>query len=455
MKYTILAILFCASCFAQVTLQPINGTDLFPAARGKINNNFNALGSAIPTNTSQITESGNLYFTGARAISAMSGLYQSPITNYSTISGLSGYPSTWTPPMASLTILGGIKVGANLSIDGSGVLSSTASTGGTVTNILGPLTANYLMMGNGGNDSGVSPGFFDSSSVLNSPNGYKGGTTNTGGSVWSGVTSGAAGIGVNDVAGTAIMYLLPSTNTTANQFFRDSGTVTCPTFAAGFPTTCHQLVGAAALTAIPNPTSATLGGVESIDCTSVVGHIVAISTSGVPSCTADAGATVGTINFWQISSFSSSAGQTFTANRTYVFGFTLPAQITSAVGILVKTVAVDNTANLYDIGLYNSGGTLVASTGAVAGSTLFGSSAGLVNMPFTVATTLPSGTYYWAVTTNCSGSCATFTTIVSALGTPYSTASGNATTGGALNGSITATTSWTSISNTHWFLIYK
>ena len=72
--------------------------------------------------TAQVTESGNLYFTAGRAQAAMAGLYQTPIsgapstwptlgtaaahaatdfqvalTAYSTISGLSGYPSTFPP----------------------------------------------------------------------------------------------------------------------------------------------------------------------------------------------------------------------------------------------------------------------------------------------------------------------------------------------------------------------
>jgi len=50
----------------------------------------------IPSTTAQITESGNLYFTAARAVSAMAGLYQVPIT------GAPGtWPSTW--PWASLS----------------------------------------------------------------------------------------------------------------------------------------------------------------------------------------------------------------------------------------------------------------------------------------------------------------------------------------------------------------
>ncbi len=52
---------------------------------------------------------------------------------------------------------------------------------------------------------------------------------------------------------------------------------------------------------LPNPSASTLGGIESLDCTGS-GHVVKISTSGVPTCAADGGvnlnqaAPTGTIN---------------------------------------------------------------------------------------------------------------------------------------------------------------
>lgn len=54
-------------------------------------------------------------------------------------------------------------------------------------------------------------------------------------------------------------------------------------------------------TQLPNPSASTLGGVQSLDCTGS-GHIVKISTAGVPTCAADGGANqnqgapTGTIN---------------------------------------------------------------------------------------------------------------------------------------------------------------
>ena len=64
---------------------------------------------AIPATTAQIAESGNLYFTPARVLSAMAGLYQAPIT---------GAPSTWpvTWPWASLS---GVPSFATVATSGS------------------------------------------------------------------------------------------------------------------------------------------------------------------------------------------------------------------------------------------------------------------------------------------------------------------------------------------------
>jgi hypothetical protein len=72
---------------------------------------------------------------------------------------------------------------------------------------------------------------------------------------------------------------------------------------ATFPSSGTVMTTTTAVTAtqLPNPTASTLGGVESLDCTGS-GHIVKISTSGVPSCAADTGANqtqgapTGTIN---------------------------------------------------------------------------------------------------------------------------------------------------------------
>ncbi len=63
----------------------------------------------------------------------------------------------------------------------------------------------------------------------------------TGFSCYSGITSGMICLSVADVAGSPIVYLMPSTAGTAGQFMADTGAVTCPTLPASAPATCHQM----------------------------------------------------------------------------------------------------------------------------------------------------------------------------------------------------------------------
>ena len=89
---------------------------------------------------------------------------------------------------------------------------------------------------------------------------------------------------------------------------------------AVFPSSGTVMITTTGVTAaqMPNPTASTLGGVESLNCTGS-GHLVAISTSGVPSCAADGGANLnqgaptGTINGAN-TSFTLSPTPTVSAN---------------------------------------------------------------------------------------------------------------------------------------------
>jgi len=67
-------------------------------------------------------------------------------------------------------------------------------------------------------------------------------STYSGAELFSGISSGGVALAAADTAGTAITYVLPSTNGAANQFLMDNGSVTCPTLDASIPSTCHGLV---------------------------------------------------------------------------------------------------------------------------------------------------------------------------------------------------------------------
>ena len=84
--------------------------------------------------------------------------------------------------------------------------------------------------------------------------------------------------------------ILPGGNGgTGSAFFSVSGPTALRTY--GFPDANSTIMAtstAVAASQLPVPSASTLGGVESIDCTGS-GHIQKISTSGVPTCAADAG----------------------------------------------------------------------------------------------------------------------------------------------------------------------
>ena len=97
----------------------------------------------------------------------------------------------------------------------------------------------------------------------------------------------------------------------------------------------------------------------------------------------------------------------FVQNKAQLWGIELPCNLTTSK-FEFYVVTTDNSSNLYDLGLVNSAGTVVAHTGATAGSTLLGASNGVwVSATISGApVTIPPGKLYVAITTNCSATCA-------------------------------------------------
>ena len=94
------------------------------------------------------------------------------------------------------------------------------------------------------------------------------------------------------------------------------------------------------------------------------------------------------------------------ANKMKVFGVVLPYAV-STTQLSYYVQAADNSANLYDLGIYDSSGTLKAHTGAIAGTTL-APSTGWKTLNWSGSTTLLPGRYLLAITSSCTSSCATF-----------------------------------------------
>jgi len=131
------------------------------------------------------------------------------------------------------------------------------------------------------------------------------------------------------------------------------------------------------------------------------------------------------------------SGVTFstTVNQAELWGVVLTFPVTTTqVTYYVGTA--DNTANNYDIGIYNSSGTLVVHTGTKAG-TVFAPVATVTTLPWAVPATLQPGKYYLAITTNCTASCAALDGDNASAVSFLSKGVVSVSAGGTLNSSLT------------------
>lgn len=142
------------------------------------------------------------------------------------------------------------------SVDGTmtlaaGILGAVGSGSGDVTAAAEFDTDNVVIVSDGivkgVKKTGVS--IDPTTNVVTAPGFNSSDATNSGAIYLQGVTSGGVALVVADVAGTAIAYILPTTNLAAGQVLVDNGATTCPTLDASLPAVCHQLVGVAAASA--------------------------------------------------------------------------------------------------------------------------------------------------------------------------------------------------------------
>jgi len=143
---------------------------------------------------------------------------------------------------------------------------------------------------------------------------------------------------------------------------------------------------------------------------------------------------VGCSNWMTRENGSGTYSFTTTSNKASIQGAILNCPLTTTQ-ITYYVIGADNTANTYDIGLYNSSGTLLAHTGPTAGTTFAPSASTFKTISWTGGPVyLLPGKYYLATTTSCSSSCATMGAGNSTSGfTFYNNTSVSVTAGGTLN----------------------
>jgi trimeric autotransporter adhesin len=143
------------------------------------------------------------------------------------------------------------------------------------------------------------------------------------------------------------------------------------------------------------PVLGTLTAGQNISITNSPGSVTISAASG----------NVATLQFFVTGGERTGASQGPTPNVTKLWGFLLPYNVTTTE-ITYDVTTADNTANNYDIGIFDSSGNLVADIGPTPGTT-FAPSTSFQTLKWTQGSTaLNAGRYYIAFTTNCSTLCA-------------------------------------------------
>ncbi len=142
-----------------------------------------------------------------------------------------------------------------------------------------------------------------------------------------------------------------------------------------------------------------------------------------------------TFQFFVTGGARTGGAQAATQNVATLWGFLLPYTVTTTQ-VTYEITTVDNTANEYDIGIFNASGKLMADIGPTPGTT-FAASDAFHTLPWTQGSTiLVPGQYYLALTTNCSTACAQIAAAPGNVSFAVNLSAG-ASTGGALPTTIT------------------
>jgi hypothetical protein len=139
--------------------------------------------------------------------------------------------------------------------------------------------------------------------------------------------------------------------------------------------------------------------------------------------------------------YNTSNGAVFptSGSAAAMWQFVVPFAMTTAKVAYKTGTTADNTANTYEVGVYNSAGTLVLSYQA-AGTSFAPTASTIYRQSWSQgSTTLAPGKYYLALSSSCTASCATFYWSGGTTTTYYSnTAASSVAASGTLNSTITA-----------------
>jgi hypothetical protein len=374
-----------------------------PAAGANLNLLFGIPGDALETGLS-INRNGVISFAPGQTFPGLG-----TVTSVATGAGLTGGPitasGTISIPAAGVTnaMLANsavtVKAGTGLSGGGTVALGGTVTLTNTALGTITGVTAGSGLTG-GGTTGNVSL------SLLK---------TCTTGQVlaWSGTAWACSTISTGGgLAGSG----------TTNGFAYFSNATTLTSTAA--PKNGQILIGSTGKA----PVLATLTAGANVSITEAAGKITIASTGG-------GGGGAAALPLFMTASGRTGSTTGPGTNLNTLWGILLPYNVMSTE-ITYDIMAADNTMHLYDIGLFDNSGNLVADLGPTAGTT-FAATKGFHTLTWTQgATALAGGRYYLGFTTNCTATCAKIAAAVGVVSFTIDKSAG-ASTGGALSGSVT------------------
>jgi hypothetical protein len=394
--------------------EPVGNNSSTPS--GTLNLLFGSNGSAPAETGLSIANTGLITFATGQTFPGGSG--GGTVTQVNTGAGLTGGPITTSGTISipsagvlnsmlansAITVVAGsgLSGGGTVALGGTVTLTNTGS-GGTVTSV--------------GTGAGLTGGPITGSGTISIP---AAGVTNSmlvNPSITVQAGSGLSGGGTVALGGTVTLASNLAGTTNGVAYFSSPTNLT----STPAPANGQILIGSTGNA----PVLSTLTAGQNVTITNAPGSVTISAASG----------SAATLPFFVTASARTGGTQPVTSNVNKLWGFLLPYNVTTTK-ITYDIATADNTANNYDIGIFDNSGNLLLDVGATPGTTL-AAPIGFHTLTWTQgSTSLAAGRYYLAITTNCASACAKIEG-ASAVVSFAINASAGSTAGGAFSSPIT------------------